>query len=64
MKGVLSHEELVSVILPLLRKYGAQEALLFGSYARGEADEESDIDYLSLAGPVLNPPMYSASLMS
>ena len=30
MKGVLSHEELVSVILPLLRKYGAQEALLFG----------------------------------
>lgn len=55
MKGVLSHEELVSVILPLLRKYGAQEALLFGSYARGEADEESDIDLLVIGGPSFEP---------
>ena len=55
MNGVLSHEELVSVILPLLRKYGAQEALLFGSYARGEADEESDIDLLVIGGPSFEP---------
>ena len=55
MKGVLSHEELVSVILPLLRKYGVQEALLFGSYARGEADEESDIDLLVIGGPSFEP---------
>ena len=51
MDCVLTRQELVSIIVPLLRKYGAQEALLFGSYARGEADAGSDIDLLVIGGP-------------
>ena len=39
---VYSREELVAVILPILRKYHASEAVLFGSYARQEATGSSD----------------------
>lgn len=55
MDRVLTRQELVSVIVPLLRKYGAQEALLFGSYARGEAEAGSDIDLLVIGGPDFDP---------
>lgn len=34
----------------LLRKYRAEYAILFGSYARGEATENSDIDVLVVGG--------------
>ena len=33
-------------ILPILKKYGTKKAALFGSYARNEAKEDSDIDIL------------------
>lgn len=33
-------------VLPVLRRYGARRAGLFGSYARGEADAASDLDRL------------------
>lgn len=33
----------------LRRKYKAQRVILFGSYARGEAGENSDIDLLVIA---------------
>lgn len=33
-------------IIPILKKYGVKKAALFGSYARGVADEKSDIDIL------------------
>ena len=55
MDHVLTRQELVSIIVPLLRKYGAQEALLFGSYAREEADAGSDIDLLVIGGPKFDP---------
>ena len=55
MDHVLTRQELVSIIVPLLRKYGAQEALLFGSYAREEADADSDIDLLVIGGPDFDP---------
>ena len=31
-------------IISVLKKYGAQRIAIFGSYARGEATKESDID--------------------
>lgn len=37
-------------IVPILEKYKVKEASLFGSYARGDADEHSDIDI------VIRPP--------
>lgn len=33
-------------ILKIAEKYGAQNVRLFGSIARGEADEKSDVDLL------------------
>ena len=33
-------------IIPVLKKYGVKRASLFGSYARGTADEKSDVDIL------------------
>ena len=41
---VLSFTEIEDVIRTLLRQYRAEYALLFGSYARGEATPDSDLD--------------------
>ena len=42
-------------ILAIAAKHGAYNVRLFGSVARGEADEKSDVDILVDAGPVLTP---------
>lgn len=39
-------QDVSSKIIPVLLKYGVKKAALFGSYARGEQDEKSDIDIL------------------
>ena len=41
--------DIVKAILPVLEKGGALKAILFGSYARGDADEYSDIDLIIIA---------------
>lgn len=46
----LSRQEIENLIKELLRKYHADHAILFGSYARGEADENSDIDVIVFGG--------------
>lgn len=33
-------------VAPILKKYGVVRAGIFGSYARGEANKNSDIDFL------------------
>lgn len=47
---ILTTEETRLTILPLLKKYRAEKAILFGSYARNEADAKSDIDLLIIGG--------------
>jgi predicted nucleotidyltransferase len=37
-------EEIKAVIEPIARKYGVKRVHLFGSYARGDVIENSDID--------------------
>ena len=37
-------KEIKTIIKPILNKYGIYEIYLFGSYARGEANKNSDID--------------------
>ena len=39
-------EEIKNRILPVIQKYNIPAMYLFGSYARGEAKEESDLDFL------------------
>ncbi len=39
-------QEISNTIIPILIKYNVKKASLFGSYARGNNDEKSDIDIL------------------
>ena len=51
MRGsVFTIKDIVSLVKPIAKKYGVKEIYLFGSYARGEADEDSDLDFLVFGG--------------
>lgn len=39
-------QDITERIIPILKKYGVKKAALFGSYARGDYDEKSDVDIL------------------
>lgn len=43
-KSILSMQQITESFAPILAEGGARRAILFGSYARGDADEYSDID--------------------
>ena len=43
---IFTLEDIAKVVKPLAEKYHVKEIYLFGSYARGEADENSDLDFL------------------
>ena len=52
---IYSKNEIVSAVIPLLRKYRAEKAILFGSYARQDADAASDIDLVIVGGEYFDP---------
>ena len=41
---VLTIKEIKNIIKPIMNKYGINDIYLFGSYARGEANNKSDVD--------------------
>ena len=43
---IFTLEDIAKVVKPLTEKYHVKAIYLFGSYARGEADENSDVDFL------------------
>ena len=45
-------EEIKEKAIPIAKKYGVESLSLFGSYARGEANEKSDIDFLIDEGQI------------
>ena len=45
-------EEIRKKSVPIAKKYGVKKLSLFGSYARGDADEESDVDFLIDEGKI------------
>lgn len=47
---VFTLKDIVSLVAPIAKKYGVREIYLFGSYARGEADGDSDLDFLVFGG--------------
>lgn len=46
MGKIYTIEEIRKKIKPIAEKYGIEKVWLFGSYARGEATEDSDVDLL------------------
>lgn len=48
---MLTVSELETYIRLLLSRYHAESALLFGSYARGDATPSSDVDVVVVGGP-------------
>ncbi len=47
---VFSLDDIKAMVRPIAEKYQVEAIYLFGSYARGEADEESDLDFLVFGG--------------
>ncbi|MGE5612886.1 MAG: nucleotidyltransferase family protein [Bacillota bacterium] len=37
-------EDIKTIVEPIARKYGVKRVYLFGSYARGDVNENSDVD--------------------
>ena len=47
---ILTRGEIDALVRPVAERYGIQAIYLFGSYARGEASAESDLDFLVYGG--------------
>ena len=47
---IFTLKDIVSLVKPIAEKYKVKEIYLFGSYARGEADGDSDLDFLVFGG--------------
>ena len=45
MERIYSIDEIKAIVTPIAASYEVERIYLFGSYARGEATESSDIDF-------------------
>lgn len=52
MINMLTIEKIKEIITPICKKYGVKRAYLFGSYARNEATEKSDVDIRIESGKI------------
>lgn len=44
-----------NIIIPIIKKYKAENAILFGSHARNQATDNSDIDLIVIGGQTFDP---------
>lgn len=51
---VFTMEDIVSLVKPIAEKFQVKEIYLFGSYARGKANKDSDLDFLVYGEKNLN----------
>ena len=58
--SVFTMEQIAAAVKPLADKYRVKEIYLFGSYVRGEADENSDLDFLVFGGEMFRRTMIFA----
>ena len=52
MDKVYTIDEIRSISVPVAQKYGVKKLALFGSYARGEQNATSDIDFIIEKGSI------------
>jgi len=52
MAGIYTIDEIKKISVPVAEKYGVKKLALFGSYARGEQNNNSDIDFLIEKGKI------------
>ena len=45
-------DEIRTIVIPIARRHGVAALYLFGSYAKGEATSDSDIDFLVDGGEI------------
>ena len=50
--GVLTIKQIKEIIKPIMLKHGIKEVYLFGSYSRGEANRNSDVDIYCNGGDI------------
>lgn len=48
--NVFTIADIKALVRPIAEKYNVDEIYLFGSYARDEADQNSDLDFLVFGG--------------
>lgn len=53
--NIANQQDIIQAVAALLRKYHADSGILFGSYAREDASEDSDIDLLVIGGLHFDP---------
>lgn len=59
-RDILTLEKIREVVRPIALKYQVEAIYLFGSYARGEATEDSDLDFLVFGGTAFKKTMIFA----
>ena len=47
---IFTIQDIKTLVTPIAQKYKVREIYLFGSYARGDANESSDLDFLVFGG--------------
>ena len=52
MAEIYEIDEIKKITVPIAEKYGVKKLALFGSYARGEQKNTSDIDFLIEKGEI------------
>ena len=52
MAAKYTMDEIKNIIAPIAKRYGVAKVSVFGSYAKGTADEDSDVDLL-IDGPYI-----------
>ncbi len=47
---IFTIENIINLVKPIAEKYHVESVYLFGSYARGDANTDSDLDFLVYGG--------------
>lgn len=52
-------DEIKNIVVPLVKEYGVAKISLFGSYAKGKATDDSDLDFIIDKGDLMGLQYFS-----